>query len=70
MLLFSSPRGYYYVVETDDASSLSNQKGEEKLEIDDECKALKVAELTRSLVNWVHHAPHMLTQGRCTWYKV
>ncbi|XP_075464879.1 radial spoke head protein 6 homolog A isoform X2 [Ascaphus truei] len=63
-----SPLGYY-------------QFGEEEGEEDDEGAArdtyeenpdfdgIPPSELVESLSNWVHHAQHILPQGRCVWYN-
>ncbi|ESO03028.1 hypothetical protein HELRODRAFT_173888 [Helobdella robusta] len=61
-----SPVGYFHFDEDED-DDMSNKQN---IVMNTEYEALSVKELIdSSLVNWVHHSPYILTQGRTMWWN-
>ncbi|XP_040832434.1 radial spoke head protein 6 homolog A [Ochotona curzoniae] len=62
-----SPLGYYQFGEEEGDEEDEGGAGRDSFEENPDFEGIPVLELVDSMANWVHHAQHILPQGRCTW---
>ncbi|XP_049477124.1 radial spoke head protein 6 homolog A isoform X2 [Panthera uncia] len=62
-----SPLGFYQFGEEEGDEEEEGGAGRESYEENPDFEGIPVLELVDSMANWVHHAQHILPQGRCTW---
>ncbi|KAM4642376.1 radial spoke head protein 6 homolog A [Discoglossus pictus] len=63
-----SPLGFYQFGEEEEEEE-EGGGARSTYEENPEYEGVPVSELTESLSNWVHHAQHILPQGRCVWFN-
>ncbi|XP_069025302.1 radial spoke head protein 4 homolog A isoform X1 [Embiotoca jacksoni] len=63
-----SPHGYYHLREEE--GDEEEEAPQDSYEVNPDFESLPAAEMAESLSNWVHHVPHILQQGRCTWVNL
>ncbi|XP_044901517.1 radial spoke head protein 6 homolog A isoform X3 [Felis catus] len=62
-----SPLGFYQFGEEEGDEEEEGGAGRDSYEENPDFEGIPVLELVDSTANWVHHAQHILPQGRCTW---
>ncbi|XP_066227957.1 radial spoke head protein 6 homolog A [Saccopteryx leptura] len=62
-----SPLGFYQFSEEEGDEEEEGGGGRDSFEENADFEGIPVMELVDSMANWVHHAQHILMQGRCTW---
>lgn len=62
-----SPLGFYQFGEEEGDEEEEGGAGRDSFEENPDFEGIPVLELVDSMANWVHHAQHILPQGRCTW---
>ncbi|XP_038623286.1 radial spoke head protein 6 homolog A [Tachyglossus aculeatus] len=62
-----SPLGFYQFGEEEGDDEEEGLGGRDTFEENPDFEGLPVVELVDSIANWVHHAQHILPQGRCNW---
>uniref|UniRef100_A0A3Q3EPQ0 Radial spoke head component 4A n=1 Tax=Kryptolebias marmoratus TaxID=37003 RepID=A0A3Q3EPQ0_KRYMA len=63
-----SPHGFYQILEEE--GDESDEPSQVSYEVNPEFEGTPVDEMAKSLSTWVHHVPHILRQGRCTWVNL
>ncbi|XP_056894472.1 radial spoke head protein 4 homolog A-like isoform X2 [Takifugu flavidus] len=63
-----SPKGFYQSNEEEDEEEADLPQGSN--EVNPDFEGIPVSEMATSLSSWVHHAQHILPQGRCTWLNM
>ncbi|XP_030582776.1 radial spoke head protein 4 homolog A isoform X2 [Archocentrus centrarchus] len=63
-----SPQGFYQAGEEE--GDEEDEAHQDDYEANPEFEGIPVAEMAASLSAWVHHAQHILPQGRCTWVNL
>ncbi|KAJ8266596.1 hypothetical protein GJAV_G00132320 [Gymnothorax javanicus] len=63
-----SPLGYYQFGEEEGEEE--EETARDSFEENPEFEGIPVPEMVESLSNWVHHAQHILQQGRCVWVNL
>uniref|UniRef100_A0AAY4EN24 Radial spoke head component 4A n=1 Tax=Denticeps clupeoides TaxID=299321 RepID=A0AAY4EN24_9TELE len=62
-----SPLGFYHLQEEDEEEDEEQGTTRGRVEENPDFEPLPVTAMSNSLSAWVHHVPHILTQGRCVW---
>uniref|UniRef100_A0A6I8PM14 Radial spoke head component 4A n=1 Tax=Ornithorhynchus anatinus TaxID=9258 RepID=A0A6I8PM14_ORNAN len=62
-----SPLGFYQFGDEEGDEEEEGVGGRDTFEENPDFEGVPVLELVDSIANWVHHAQHILPQGRCNW---
>ncbi|XP_055991569.1 radial spoke head protein 6 homolog A [Sorex fumeus] len=62
-----SPLGFYQFGEEEGDEEEEGGGGRDSFEENPDFEGIPVLEMVDSMANWVHHAQHILPQGRCSW---
>ncbi|KAF7227638.1 radial spoke head protein 6 homolog A isoform X1 [Nothobranchius furzeri] len=63
-----SPFDFYQLIEKE--SDEENEALLNNYEINADFEGISASEMVKDMANWVHHAYHILPQGRCTWVNL